>query len=96
MKNSKIFGPNAILLSNSILTQFIKNKMFNKEQHPVVVSNKSAFIFAQYLGFVFLVHNGQYWNAVTVKEPMIGRKFGEFVFTKKIAKFAKKNERRRA
>lgn len=94
MFNSKISTSNTFCFSNQILNEIIKVSNSSTKQ-PIVLRCKNMTIFRHYIGSVFLVYNGHLWSTVVVKEPMVGRKFGEFIFTKKIAKFSKKGERRR-
>jgi len=39
-----------------------------------------------FIGLTFEVYNGKNYNKVYIEEKMIGRKLGEFVFTRKLGK----------
>lgn len=41
----------------------------------------------------FLVYNGSSFLKVVVSEQMVGRKFGEYAFTRQLFKFKKSNKR---
>jgi ribosomal protein S19 len=45
----------------------------------------------QFVGQKVVVHNGQHFFPINIKEEMVGHKFGEFSFTKKKPIHKKKN-----
>lgn len=47
---------------------------------------RSTLIFGDLVGKTFRVHNGKGYTNVKVQEKMIGKKFGEFALTRRIAK----------
>lgn len=68
MYRSKLKGP------------FIKKFVFLKKNKIVI--NRNIQIVPKFVGFNFNVYNGKNFINLTVKEKMIGHKFGEFCLTK--------------
>jgi small subunit ribosomal protein S19 len=68
MCRSKLKGP------------FIKKTALSKNDKVIV--NRSVEIVPKFVGFNFSIYNGKNFFSLTVKEKMIGHKFGEFCFTK--------------
>lgn len=56
-----------------------------REKAPFLVL-RSTLIFDDLVGETFRVHNGKGYTNVKVQEKMIGKKFGEFALTRRIAK----------
>ena len=52
--------------------------------------NKNLMILPEYLNYKFHVYNGKTFSLLTIKEPMIGYKFGEFINTRARYKYKKK------
>lgn len=77
MCRSKLKGP------------FTKKLPFSKNNKVLV--SRSVEIVPKFVGFSFSIHNGKNFSSLTVKEKMIGHKFGEFCFTKFKA-YGTKNE----
>jgi ribosomal protein S19 len=42
----------------------------------------------------FLVHHGSDFFKITISEEMLGHKFGEYVFTRRLFKFKQKNKKK--
>lgn len=81
MSRAKWKGPN-INLEN------LKTKNLKKQSNMKLPRN--AEITPQLIGLIFNIHNGKEYQEITVTDEMIGRKFGEFVFTRKKFSFKKK------
>ena len=60
-----------------------------KKQHVYIISRNSEII-PKFLGLSFKVHNGKEYIEFNVTDSMIGHKFGEFAFTRKIGKIHEK------
>ncbi|KAJ3011744.1 mitochondrial ribosomal small subunit component [Thoreauomyces humboldtii] len=56
---------------------------------------RSATITPGHINKRFLVHNGNSYVPVVVTEQMVGRKLGEFAFTRKAFSFRKKDDKKR-
>ena len=54
------------------------------EIYPIKIWSRRSIISPFFLGFVFLIHNGQIFRKVKIKNNMIRHKFGEFSYTKKM------------
>jgi small subunit ribosomal protein S19 len=55
------------------------------------VYSRNSLIMPQFVGQKVVVHNGQHFFPINIKEEMVGHKFGEFSFTKKKPIHKKKN-----
>ena len=47
------------------------------------------------VGYKFLIYNGHLFKEVLIQPEMVGRKFGEFAFTRLVGSGAKIHERRK-
>lgn len=54
------------------------------------IYKKSTFIQSIHLNNKFLIYNGKDFQKLIVSKDMLGRKFGEFVMTRKVVTFKKK------
>lgn len=77
-------------LENFILKQF-KNteKSQNKTYKPIFIRSRNSIIFPSFMGLTFNVYNGKKFVSLIIKKNMVGRKFGEFVMTRKLTKHKK-------
>ena len=83
MSRSKWKGP-------YIKINFLKNlKKNNKNSHTI---SKNSEITAKFLGSSFKVYNGKIFTELTINDSMLGRKFGEFIFTREKFFFKKKKK----
>ncbi|CCF57459.1 hypothetical protein KAFR_0C04680 [Kazachstania africana CBS 2517] len=57
---------------------------------PIRTNARSATILPQFVGLKFQVHNGKEYVPFEVTEDMVGRKLGEFAFTRKRLSYTKK------
>jgi len=55
-----------------------------------IIYKKSTFIKSKHLNSKFLIYNGKDFQKLIVSKNMLGRKFGEFVMTRKVVTFKKK------
>jgi small subunit ribosomal protein S19 len=70
---------------------------FNKQNKSFIKSyQRSATIHEIFIGFLFFIHNGQFFKPVEVTEEMIGHKFGEFSATRVSKHNMKKKKSRKA
>lgn len=87
MTRSSWKGP---FIDNSLLKKIYKQKNQNTP-NLIKIWSKSCVIFPSFVGFTFEVYNGKQFTLINVKEYMVGSKFGEFVFTRKLPKHKKKD-----
>ena len=62
----------------------------HKEQ--IKIFYKNSIILPEYMDFRFRIYNGRKFILLSITEPMIGHKFGEFIYTRATYKFKKKNK----
>lgn len=55
-----------------------------KFKRTLYIKNRAGLIFPQYIGHRFKIYNGKVYITLIIKEEMIGFKFGEFAFTRKL------------
>lgn len=72
--------------SDSVLKQVYKNKNYKSSYDFIKVWSRNSVIFPSFIGLSFEVYNGKKFNLIVIKQNMVGSKFGEFVFTRKMAK----------
>jgi len=53
---------------------------------PIKVWSRCCIILPIYIGFTFMVHNGNRFRTLLVDERMVGRKIGEFSLTRTFSK----------
>jgi len=63
-------------------------KLHKKKQ--IKLFNKNLMILPEYLNHTFHVYNGKTFSLITIKETMIGYKFGEFLQTRARYQYKKK------
>jgi len=64
------------------------NKNLKKQSNFIMPRNME--ITPKLIGLIFKIHNGKEYKEITVKNEMVGYKFGEFVFTRGKFSFKKK------
>nr|YP_009476631.1 ribosomal protein S19 [Chroomonas placoidea]AVM81124.1 ribosomal protein S19 [Chroomonas placoidea] len=69
---------------DSILRQVYKNQ--HNHSSFIKVWSRNSVIFPSFVGFSFEVYNGKKFSLIVVKQNMVGSKFGEFIFTRKMPK----------
>ena len=68
------------------LLQKVLNPELRKRQ--IKTWSRQSTIYPEFVGCTFLVYNGKIFIPVSVNENMVGRKLGEFSFTRKLPKHA--------
>ncbi len=66
-----------------LLDKCFKNNQIRKKRN-IYITKRDGLIFPQYVGSHFKIYNGKIYITLIIKEEMIGIKFGEFVFTRKL------------
>ena len=67
-----------------------KLKLAINKHNEIYTSDRSTGIVPKLLGATIHVYNGKTFNKIQIKEPMIGKKLGEFSPTRKKFTFKKK------
>ena len=70
-----------------------KLKLKKKKQQEVILKKKNTIILPEYINLFFSIYNGKQYTKLKVAEEMVGHKFGEFVFTRKVKKKDKKKKK---
>lgn len=81
MKNLRRKNLALNLMSRSF---FVKNDFFLK------IEDRNVFVKREWIGFKLAVYNGKYYIPLIIKENMVGKLLGSFVFTKKVLLKTKK------
>jgi ribosomal protein S19 len=63
---------------------------FKKIKNFFFIKKKNIVILPEFVGLIVKVYNGQKFFDITVLPSMVGHKFGEFVFTRKLHVFKTK------
>ncbi len=66
------------------LYKFLKN-IRNKEKIKIIC-RRDMMIISEFIGLRCHVYNGRYFQPIFIKPEMVGHKFGEFSFTRKLFK----------
>lgn len=85
MSRSKWKGPSIDYINKKSELSFNKTE----SSYTKIKTSRNTTIVPEYVERTLKVHNGKTWAEVTVKEEMIGHKFGEFSFTRKRFSFKK-------
>lgn len=85
MSRSKWKGPSIDYVDKK------NNLSFNKTKgsYTKIKMSRNTTIVPEFVERTLRIHNGKTWAEITVKEEMIGYKFGEFSFTRKRFSFKK-------
>lgn len=67
-----------------ILYQIINTK--NSSFKTYKIKSGKSVIFPSFVGFNFEIYNGYKFQKLLIKTNMVGKKFGEFIITKKTVK----------
>lgn len=70
------------VINQSIMKEISKLKSSGKISTNIKTKARRATILPDFVGFTFLVYNGKNYLPVLITEFMIGRKLGEFSFTR--------------
>ena len=76
--------------SDCILKQVYTNCRENSYYKLIKVWSRNSVIFPSFVGLSFEVYNGKKFSLIVAKQNMVGSRFGEFVFTRKMAKHKQK------
>lgn len=75
-----------------VLLEKVKKQKEKGERKPIKTWARASSISPDFVGFIFEVHNGKYFNRVFVTESMVGHKLGEFSPTRKFTGHSKKGK----
>jgi len=78
MARSNRKGP---YIDNNLLKKLAKMSLVGKKE-PIKTWARSSQISPEFVGFTFLVHNGNKFIEVFVSESMVGQRLGEFAPTR--------------
>lgn len=78
----------AYYVDPSLMSTFEKKKADGSffKRIPIKTYSRRSTIIGDFVGGIFLVHNGKTFVSVSVVEEMIGHKFGEFALTRRFTK----------
>lgn len=65
----------------------------NPDSSTIRTMSRSSVILPAFIGKLFEVYTGRTYTRVYVEEKMVGHKFGEFSFTRKMGKIHVKKEK---
>ena len=65
----------------------------SSKKYRIQTMSRGSTISPDFVGLSFLVHNGRSYLPVTVTEDMVGKKFGEFSFTRARYSYKKKKKK---
>jgi small subunit ribosomal protein S19 len=80
-------------ISNKLLINAINAK--NNNINEIYTRSRSSTITFDFVGFIVHVYNGKKYFPLSIKENMVGYKFGDFIFTKKKMIFRKKKKKKK-
>jgi small subunit ribosomal protein S19 len=69
---------------------FISPTIFFNQKNYLKLFSKHSMILPEYVDRIVNVYNGKIFVRLRITEPMIGRRFGEFVYTRASYRFKKK------
>lgn len=76
-----------------------KNKILRghkkKRTRNIVFAKRSTTILRSYIGFAFGIYSGRRFKVIKITSKMIGHKFGEFVFTRRVGSGAQIHMRKK-
>ena len=79
MSRSKWKG---VFVDKSILKKYLKN---NNKTGFIIIYARNSTILKEFVGLHFKVYNGRRFFNVFVTEQLIGKKFGEFSYTRRLS-----------
>ncbi|MDP3027248.1 MAG: 30S ribosomal protein S19 [Nanoarchaeota archaeon] len=65
-----------------IFLKIIEKAQKEKSKKPIKTHCRDLVVIPQMIGMLILVHNGKVFNPVQITEEMLGRRLGEFSFTR--------------
>lgn len=72
----------------------INNIISNKNIHSLKTKSRSTIILQSFVGLTIHVYTGLIYKKVFITQDMVGRKLGEFAFTRKIGYIHKKKDKK--
>lgn len=81
MSRSKWKG---FFVNKNILKNFLKKK--NKKNVIISTHSRNSVILKEFIGLHFKVYNGKRFFNVFITEQLVGFKFGEYSYTRKLSK----------
>lgn len=64
-------------------------------QKKNLLFSKSAMILPEYVDHLFKIHNGKKFISLKILESMVGRRFGEFIYTRVSYHYKKKKKKKK-
>ena len=80
--------------NNLNLINFLSKSFFLKNDFFIKIKNRYVFVKKDWIGFKLAVYNGKYYVPLIIKENMIGKMLGSFIFSRKILIKTKKKFRK--
>lgn len=71
------------------------NTILNNKESSIKTNSRQTKILQSFVGLNILVHTGKIYKKVYISEDMVGRKLGEFAYTRKIGNIHKKKEKKK-
>lgn len=69
------------------VTQQIYKNLLQTENKFFFIKKKNIVILPEFIGLIVNIYNGQKFFEIKVLPSMVGHKFGEFIFTRKLHVF---------
>ncbi len=80
--------------NESLLLDLINKSFFLKNSFYLKIKDRNLFVKSHWVGFKLAVYNGKFFIPIIIKENMVGKMLGSFVFSRKILiKTKKKNKK---
>ena len=73
---------------------FMSRQLFLKNDIFLKIEDRNILIKKEWIGFRLAVYNGRFYLPILIKENMVGKMLGAFVFTKRILLKTKKKYRK--
>jgi small subunit ribosomal protein S19 len=71
------------------------NSILNVKDSPIKTTSRQTKILQSFVGLNIFVHTGLTYKKVYINEDMVGRKLGEFAYTRKIGNIHKKKDKKK-
>ena len=81
-------------INNNLYLKFLSKSFFLKNNFFLKINDRNIFIKKEWIGFKFAVYNGKFYIPLQIKENMVGKLLGSFIFSKKIIIKTKKKVRK--
>lgn len=80
--------------NNNLYLNFLSKSFFLKNNYFLKINDRNIFIKKEWIGFKLAVYNGKVYIPIQIKENMVGKLLGSFIFSKKIIIKSKKKIRK--